>query len=87
MDAISIRHLNKVYANGSRALNDLSLDVRPGEIFALLGPNGAGKSTLINILTTFLAPTSGEVVIWVKTWPGNAISSAAGCLCGPKCID
>src|SRR5262245_36532961 len=45
------------------ALNDVSLDVRPGEIFCLLGPNGAGKSTTVGILTTRVQPTSGTA--WI----------------------
>ncbi|SDN62356.1 ABC transporter ATP-binding protein [Acetanaerobacterium elongatum] len=66
MDAISVKKLTKTYARGKTALNELSLTVKEGEIFTLLGPNGAGKSTLINTLTTFLAPTSGEVTILGK---------------------
>jgi len=45
------------------ALDGLSLDVQPGEIFGLLGPNGAGKSTTIGVLTTRVRPTSGQA--WI----------------------
>ena len=48
--AISISNLTKTYANGQHALKGVSLEIRPGEIFALLGPNGAGKTTLISIV-------------------------------------
>jgi ABC-2 type transport system ATP-binding protein len=45
------------------ALDGLSLDIAPGEIFGLLGPNGAGKSTTVGVLTTRVRPTSGEA--WI----------------------
>jgi ABC-2 type transport system ATP-binding protein len=63
---IRIEHLSKVFRDGShtvKAVDDVSFDVRKGEIFGLLGPNGAGKSTIIRILTTLLQPTSGKAFI------------------------
>ncbi len=45
------------------AVDDVSFDVKRGEIFAFLGPNGAGKTTTIKMLTTLLVPTSGEITI------------------------
>src|SRR5262245_52747642 len=49
------------------ALDGISLDVRPGEVFGLLGPNGAGKSTTVGVLTTRVRPTSGEA--WIGEHP------------------
>ena len=45
------------------AVDDISFDVRTGEVFAFLGPNGAGKSTTIKMLTTLLRPTSGTILM------------------------
>src|SRR5579871_5654193 len=61
--AISISHLSKTYASGFQALNDVSLDIRHGEIFALLGPNGAGKTTLISIVCGIVIPSAGTVTV------------------------
>ncbi len=58
---ISISNLSKTYASGHRALKDVSLDIKAGEILALLGPNGAGKTTLISIICGIVNPTSGSV--------------------------
>src|SRR5438270_8806126 len=55
------------------ALDGLSLEVHPGEIFCLLGPNGAGKSTTVGVLTTRVRPTSGQA--WIgehDVWKGPA---------------
>jgi len=60
---ISIANLSKTYASGFRALKDVNLDIRRGEIFALLGPNGAGKTTLIGIVCGILRPTGGTVTV------------------------
>ena len=59
--AVEAHDLVKTYPKGVRALDGLSISVRPGEVFALLGPNGAGKSTTIKILTTLTRPDSGTV--------------------------
>ena len=63
MDAvIRITNLSKTYADGFRALNNISLDIRRGEIFALLGPNGAGKTTLISTICGIVNPSEGSVL-------------------------
>ena len=59
---IEINHLVKKYGSHV-AVDDLSLMVEPGKIYGFLGPNGAGKSTTMNIITGYLAATSGEVKI------------------------
>jgi ABC-2 type transport system ATP-binding protein len=58
---LSIRGLTKTYANGPRALDNVDLDIRPGEIFALLGPNGAGKTTLIGAVCGLVRPSGGTI--------------------------
>jgi len=60
---ISISNLSKTYATGFRALKDINLDIKRGEIFALLGPNGAGKTTLIGIICGILNPSQGSVTV------------------------
>ena len=60
--AIAISGLGKTYASGLRALSNVHLEIRTGEIFALLGPNGAGKTTLINIVCGIATPSEGTVL-------------------------
>src|SRR6202451_4481421 len=55
---IEVENLTKRFGDFT-AVDGLSFNVNPGEVFGLLGPNGAGKSTLIRMLTTLVPPTSG----------------------------
>jgi ABC-2 type transport system ATP-binding protein len=56
---IKVENLTKEYGS-ARAVDDVSFNVRKGEVLGFLGPNGAGKSTTMKMLTCFLAPTSRE---------------------------
>jgi len=58
---ISIRGLSKTYAGGVRALNNVSIDVAPGEFLVILGPSGAGKSTLLRCINRLVEPSEGRV--------------------------
>lgn len=69
---IQIRNLTKIYRDfwgrkKVQALNSLSLDIQPGEIFGLLGPNGSGKTTTMKLLLGLLFPTDGEITILGKS--------------------
>ena len=63
MNALSVQKVSKVYNKTVQALQDITLEIREGELFGLVGPDGAGKSTLFNILTTLLLPDSGDIQI------------------------
>ena len=58
---LSIQGVSKTYANGVRALNNISLTI-PSGMYGLLGPNGAGKSTLMRTLATLQDPDEGEIM-------------------------
>jgi ABC-2 type transport system ATP-binding protein len=60
---LSIANLSKTYATGFKALKNINLDIRRGEIFALLGPNGAGKTTLIGIVCGIVNASAGTVTV------------------------
>lgn len=59
---ITVKNVTKKYGK-FKAVDNISFEVNDGEIIGLLGPNGAGKSTTMNILTGFIEPTQGEVII------------------------
>jgi ABC-2 type transport system ATP-binding protein len=60
---ISVSNLSKTYGSGFKALNNINLDIKRGEIFALLGPNGAGKTTLISIICGIANLSEGSVKV------------------------
>ena len=66
--ALKVEKLTKIYTEKSskeiKALNNLNLEVKEGEIFGLLGPNGAGKTTFLNILAGTVIKNSGSVEVW-----------------------
>ena len=58
--SVIINNLTKVFGV-QKALDNVSLEVRSGEVAGLLGPNGAGKTTMMRIITCFIPPTTGEI--------------------------
>ncbi|MEM9431034.1 MAG: ATP-binding cassette domain-containing protein, partial [Pseudomonadota bacterium] len=62
-DIVHVENVSKSYANGHKALDNVSLSIRQGEILALLGPNGAGKTTLISAICGIVKPTSGRILV------------------------
>src|SRR5215471_13064210 len=94
MNAIEVSHLRRVYTptigvirrkkKEVIALDDVSFEVKPGELFGLLGPNGAGKTTTTKILTTLLIPTGGtaHVLGYDVVKDANAIRARIGFIFG-----
>merc|ERR1719446_104083 len=62
-DLIVVNQLTKVYDNGKKAVNNMSLGIHPGECFGLLGINGAGKTTTMSMLTAEFPPTTGDATL------------------------
>ena len=69
MVVLETRNLVKEF-RGFRAVNEVNLHVREGEVHALVGPNGAGKTTLFHMLTGFLKPSAGQVLIFDRDMTG-----------------
>ncbi len=68
---IELRMISKSYNGKVKAVDNISLEVRDGEIFGFLGPNGAGKTTTIKMITGILTPDSGDILV-----SGHSIRSA-----------
>ena len=60
---VAVSNLSKTYASGFKALKNINLDIRRGEIFALLGPNGAGKTTLISVICGIVNASEGRILV------------------------
>jgi phosphonate transport system ATP-binding protein len=60
---LTFESVERVYDDGTRAIDDVSLSIQPGEICVLLGPSGAGKSTLMNMVNGVVEPTSGRITL------------------------
>lgn len=69
---LEIRHVSKVYADGTRALNDVSFTVQDGEFLVIIGLSGSGKSTLLRCINRLIEPTSGQIIL-----DGTDITSAS----------
>ena len=73
---IKLYNVSKTYAKSqTKAVDDLSLEIKPGEIFGFIGPNGAGKSTTIKMITGILTPDSGTIEIDGLNLAANPIAA------------
>ncbi|MBI5300766.1 MAG: phosphonate ABC transporter ATP-binding protein [Chloroflexi bacterium] len=67
---LQVEHLSKVYPNGTRALTDVSFEVKEGEFLAVIGLSGSGKSTLLRCINRLIDPTSGKII-----WNGTDVTA------------
>jgi len=59
---IEVKNITKKYGN-TTAVDNISFEVKDGEVVGFLGPNGAGKSTTMNMITGFIEPTEGQIIV------------------------
>src|ERR687887_343907 len=70
---LKIEHLTKIFPNGTRALDDVSLEGQDGEFVSIVGLSGAGKSTLLRCINRLVEPTSGRILL-----DGLDVTAASG---------
>jgi ABC-2 type transport system ATP-binding protein len=87
--AVEVEQLVREFKGGIRAVDELDLEVRDGEIYGFLGPNGAGKTTVVRILTTLLRPTAGRARVAGHdvVREGDAVRRAIGVALQEAAID
>ncbi len=74
-----IEHLSKSYPGGVKAVQDVSFEVRPGQVLGLLGPNGAGKTTTLRMVMGLIRPTGGQIRVFGQpVFPGAEILARVG---------
>ena len=61
--AVSIAGVSKQFKGGTNALQEIDLDIHPGEFVSLIGPSGCGKSTLLRVIGDLISPSAGKVVV------------------------
>lgn len=79
MEALCCEHVSRAF-RGRRVVDDVSLALKPGDIYGLVGRNGAGKSTLLKLLAGYLAPTAGTVAVCGEALGPCQTSARLGCL-------
>ena len=72
---LQVKNVTKVYSGGKKAVDNLSLEIKEGEIFGFIGPNGAGKTTTLKMITGIIAPSSGDVTIGGHSITGDPVTA------------
>lgn len=73
MHILKLKNISKAYKK-NQALNNVSLEIKQGEVFSIIGPNGAGKTTLIKIISNYLSPDSGQIEFLNNKKPNIGVS-------------
>jgi ABC-2 type transport system ATP-binding protein len=87
---VEVKNISKLFKNGVKAVDNLSLSINTGDVFGFLGPNGAGKTTTIRIILGLLKPDKGEIFIngySVKSDYRNAVNNVGALIEGPAFYD